>query len=86
MAARKWSDLSARSRRLIIAGAVVEGVLKTAALVDIKRRPASQIRGSKWIWVPVVMVVNSFGGAPLAYFVFGRRRQPRRAPGRPAPA
>lgn len=81
MAARKWSDLSTRSRRLIIAGAVAEGILKTAALIDIKRRPASQIRGSKSIWAPVVIVVNSFGGAPLAYFIFGRRRQRRPRPG-----
>ena len=74
MAGRKWSDLSPRTRRLIIAGAAVETSLKAAALVDIKRRPASQIRGSKWIWAPAVTVINSFGLAPLAYFVFGRRR------------
>jgi hypothetical protein len=80
MAARRWSDLNTRSRRLIITAAVSEGILKTAALIDIARRPASQIRGSKWIWAPVVVVVNSFGGAPLAYFAFGRRRQPRSQP------
>jgi Phospholipase_D-nuclease N-terminal len=74
VAGRKWSDLSPRTRRLIIVGAAVETSLKAAALVDIKRRPASQIRGSKWVWVPVVTVVNSAGLAPLAYFVFGRRR------------
>jgi hypothetical protein len=74
MAARKWSDLSPRSRRLIIGAAVAEGILKTAALIDIKRRPASQIRGSKKVWAAAVVAVNSFGGAPLAYFVFGRRR------------
>ena len=74
MAARKWSDLSKRSRRLLIAAGVAEACLKTAALVDMTRRPAGQIRGSKWIWAPVVVIVNSFGGAPLAYFAFGRRR------------
>jgi hypothetical protein len=74
MAARKWSDLSPGSRRLIIAAAAAEGVLKTAALVDIVRRPNSEIRGSKWVWAPVVVLVNSFGAAPLAYFAFGRRR------------
>jgi len=73
-AKKRWSDLSQRSRRLILAGAVAEGCLKTAALIDIKRRPASQVRGPKWIWATVVVVVNSFGGAPLAYFAFGRRR------------
>ena len=71
---RRWSDLSQRTRRLIIAGAAVETSLKAAALVDIKRRPASEIRGSKWVWVPAVTIVNSAGLAPLAYFVWGRRR------------
>jgi hypothetical protein len=73
-ARRQWSDLSIRTRRLIIAAAAAEGVLKAAALADIRRRPADQIRGSKWVWVPVVMFVNSCGAAPISYFVFGRRR------------
>jgi hypothetical protein len=74
MADRRWGDLSPRTRQLITVGAVVEGILKVAALVDIARRPAGQIRGPKWAWVPTVLLVNSFGGAPLAYFAFGRRR------------
>ena len=74
MAGKKWSDLSQRSRRLIIVGAAVETSLKTAALVDMKRRPASEIRGSKWMWVPALTIVNSAGLAPLAYFLWGRRR------------
>jgi hypothetical protein len=77
MAARRQrSHLSERSRRLIIAAAVAEGCLKIAALIDIKRRPASQIRGPKWLWAAVVAIVNSFGAIPLSYFAFGRR-QPR---------
>jgi hypothetical protein len=74
MAKRKWSDLSKRTQRLIIVGAAVETSLKAAALVDIKRRPASEIRGSKWMWIPAVTIVNSAGLAPLAYFLYGRRR------------
>jgi hypothetical protein len=74
MAKRRWSDLSPRTRRLIVAGAAAEGSLKLAALIDIKRRPASQIRGSKWLWATAVVLINSFGGAPLLYFAFGRRR------------
>ncbi len=38
MAARKWNDLSQRNRRLIVAAAVAEASLKTAALIDIKRQ------------------------------------------------
>ena len=75
-AKRKWSDLSDRSRKLIITVAVAEGILKVAALIDIKRRPASQIRGPKWLWAPVVAVVNSAGVVPISYFVFGRRQPP----------
>jgi hypothetical protein len=74
MASRKWGELSSRSRGLIIAAAATETALKAAALVDLKRRPASEIRGSKWLWAPAVTLVNSFGLAPLAYFVFGRKK------------
>jgi len=54
----------------------VEGRLKIAALIDIKRRPASQIRGPKWLWAAVVTVVSSAGLLPISYFVFGRKRPP----------
>jgi hypothetical protein len=74
MAARKWSDLSKRNRRLIAGAAVAEAGLKAAALADIKRRPAVEIRGPKWMWAVIVVVVNSFGLAPLSYFLLGRRR------------
>jgi hypothetical protein len=74
MADGKWSDLNPRARQLIVAAAVVDGVLKTAALVDIKRRPASQIRGSKWVWASAILLINSAGGLPVAYFAYGRRQ------------
>jgi hypothetical protein len=70
---RRWSDLSERNRRLVVVGAAVEGVLKTAALIDLRRRPAGEIRGRTWIWATVVTLANSLGVVPLAYFLFGRR-------------
>jgi len=70
---RGWNDLSEGTRRLIIVTAVVDSILKGAALIDIKRRPANQIRGPKWLWVPVIAVVNSAGVVPISYFLFGRR-------------
>jgi hypothetical protein len=72
--ARRWSDLSERSRRLIITTAIAEAFLKTAVLIDIRRRPASQIRGSKPMWIVAAVLVNSAGVGPLSYFAFGRRR------------
>jgi hypothetical protein len=47
---KKWNDLSTGARRLIVAGGVIEGVLKAAALFDLVRRPASEVRGSKPKW------------------------------------
>jgi hypothetical protein len=68
-----WNDLSPRTRKLIIVGAVAEAGLKAAALLDLKRRPADQVRGSKRAWASA-MFLNSAGLIPLSYFVFGRRR------------
>lgn len=72
--ARRWSDLSERNRKLIIATAVGEALLKAAVLIDIRRRPASQIRGSKRMWIVAAVLVNSAGVGSLSYFAFGRRR------------
>jgi hypothetical protein len=79
MARRQGSDLSQRTRRLLTITAVAEGMLKLAALIDLKRRPASQVRGPKWIWATVLTVVSSAGVVPISYFVFGRR-PPRSQP------
>jgi hypothetical protein len=76
VARRQWSDLSERTRRLLAIAAVAEGILKVAALIDLKRRPAGQVRGPKWLWATVVTVVGSAGVVPISYFLFGRR-QPR---------
>jgi hypothetical protein len=78
MAARsRWNDLSEGRRRLLMVAAAAEGILKLAALIDIRRRPASQIRGPKWLWASAVTVVSSAGVLPLSYFIFGRRQSAR---------
>ena len=72
--ARRWSELSPRNRKLIIAAGVAETALKVAVLVDLRRRPPSEIRGSRRAW-SAAMLVNSAGLIPLSYFAFGRRRE-----------
>jgi hypothetical protein len=72
-AGRRWNDLSERTRRLIVVGGVLEGIVKIAALADLRRRPAADIRGPKWLWAVVLVVANSVGLVPLAYFRLGRR-------------
>ena len=72
MAKKKWSELSKGKRRLIVVAGVAEAGLKAAMLIDLKRRPADQVRGSKWLWTPLAFV-NLVG--PVSYFAFGRRGQ-----------
>ena len=71
---RRWSDLSPRTRRFIVVGGVFEGIVKTVALVDLRRRPAAEVRGSKRAWATAIVLVNSVGAVPVAYFLLGRRR------------
>ncbi len=74
MAKKSWDELSPRTRRLIVVGATLEGLLKIAALVDLARRPAEEVRGSKPRWAVAIVLVNSVGALPIAYCVYGRRR------------
>jgi hypothetical protein len=75
MAKKRWHDLSPRTRQIIVAAAAIEGALKVAALVDLKQRPAEQVHGSKMTWAATIILVNSGGAVPVAYFLKGRRRQ-----------
>ncbi|HEY1916894.1 MAG TPA: hypothetical protein VGH27_15095 [Streptosporangiaceae bacterium] len=71
---KRWSDLSSRTRKLIVGAGAIEAILKTVVLIDIRRRPASQIRGSKRLWVVAALLVNSAGLGSLSYLLFGRRQ------------
>ncbi len=68
---KQWKDLSGTQRAAIVAGATVEIVVTTAALVDLVRRPKAAVRGPKWLWA-ASFVVQPVG--PLTYFAVGRRR------------
>lgn len=70
MTNKKWSDLSTWQKRLIGVVGAVEAVMTVAALVDLGRRPASQVRGPKAAW-RIGAFVQPVG--PIAYFVVGRR-------------
>jgi glyoxylase-like metal-dependent hydrolase (beta-lactamase superfamily II) len=74
VAKRRWQDLSPGTRRFIVVAGTLEGILKIAALVDLRRRPAQQIRGRKPLWATAIVLVNSVGAVPAAYFLVGRRK------------
>jgi hypothetical protein len=71
---QKWHNLSPRTRKLVVVGTLFEGVLKLVALMDLKRRPAAKVKGSKARWTLAVLLVNSVGAVPIAYLLYGRRR------------
>ncbi|MFC5789893.1 PLDc_N domain-containing protein [Agromyces tardus] len=68
---RNWSDLSPQQRTGMIVAGAVQLALAAAAWTDLARRPAEQVNGPKGVWA-VVIAVNFVG--PIAYLVFGRRR------------
>ncbi|MCD4535621.1 hypothetical protein LRP67_16130 [Nocardioides sp. cx-169] len=72
MAKKKWSDLTRRQRRIIVAASLVEVVLTTAASRDLASRPADQVRGPKPLWA-LSFAVQPFG--PVAYLLAGRVRR-----------
>ena len=46
--------------------------LDVIALIDLYRRPAARVvSGNKWIWLAIVLLVNTFGA--IIYLVAGRR-------------
>jgi NADH:ubiquinone oxidoreductase subunit 6 (subunit J) len=52
--------------------AVVQITLDVIALVDLYRRPVKQVvLGNKWIWVAIVLLVNTVGA--IIYLVVGRK-------------
>lgn len=73
MQKKRWSELSPRVRRGIVIGGTIEGVLKIAALADLARRPANEINGTKARWATAIVLINSMGIVPVAYFRYGRR-------------
>ena len=68
-----WRELTPRQQQaMMIRGALQLGLL-SAALSDLRRRPASQIRGPKALWA-VISFANYLGAGPIAYFLLGRRQ------------
>jgi hypothetical protein len=71
-----WRDRTSKQRLRIILQAGIQLGLLVAALYDLRKRPADQIKGPKRIWA-LVCGVNYLGLGPIAYFLIGRRRSPR---------
>jgi hypothetical protein len=69
---KKWSDLTTKQKVPFVLRGIVQVALLAATLADIYRRPAEEIRGSKWLWSAAAFV-NFMGIGPITYFAFGRK-------------
>ena len=69
----RWKSLDPRVRKALMVIGTVDATLRVVALTDLARRPAADVRGSKWKWAIVLTLANSAGIVPLTYFVRGRR-------------
>jgi hypothetical protein len=67
---KKWSDLTSGQQAAVIATGAVQLSLAAAAWIDLARRPAEEIEGSKAKWAALI-AINWVG--PIAYFARGRK-------------
>jgi hypothetical protein len=68
---KSWNDLTSSQKGALSVAGVVQTMLLVLALVDLRRRPAEQINGSKRLWT-MVAFINFVG--PISYFLLGRKR------------
>ena len=71
---KSWRTTDPRVRQAILLIGAFEAGLKTAALVDLARRPRQAVRGSKAGWAAAIVFINSAGAVPIIYLLRGRRR------------
>ncbi len=70
MAKKSWAELSPIQQKSILAAAALEVVVTSIAMRDLRRRPHTQVRGPKVVWL-LLQAVQPFG--PIAYLLLGRR-------------
>lgn len=70
MTRRRWTDLTPQQQTGVLVVGSVQLSLAATAWVDLARRPAAEVNGSKLRWA-LVIAINFLG--PAAYFRWGRR-------------
>ncbi len=65
--------MNEKQKRILIVVLVIHVIVLNLTWRDLRRRPASAVRGKKRVW-RVASTMNTTGS--VAYWLFGRRRQP----------
>ncbi|WP_405099813.1 PLD nuclease N-terminal domain-containing protein [Oceanobacillus sp. FSL H7-0719] len=56
---------------LVLPFIFIQGILLIIAIIDWAKQEDST-RGNRWVWFFVIVFINTIG--PIAYFIFGRRK------------
>ena len=70
---RRWQDLSSQQKTIVLLAVLLNTVIASFTWRDLRRRPASLVRGPKVLWRAWSML-NTTGS--VAYWLVGRRRVP----------
>ncbi|MFP4417751.1 MAG: PLDc N-terminal domain-containing protein [Chitinispirillaceae bacterium] len=68
----KWKDMPGWKKVFFVMMGIIQIALLAAALLDIRKRSAEDIRGSKKLWT-MLSFINFIG--PLLYFKCGRKSE-----------
>lgn len=74
---RSWNELSSCQKATVATLSAVELALTTISLIDLVKRPSSQIHGNKLLWAFGVFVQPV---GPIAYLAWGRTAGGAEAP------
>ncbi len=67
---KQWSDLSLPGKLAMVVIGVIEALMTTYALRDLRSRDRSSLRGPKWLWM-LICLVQPVG--PVVYITIGRK-------------
>jgi hypothetical protein len=71
MVKKRWQDLTVMEKVGVALMGALQLLLLAAALWDIRRQPADEIKGNKRWWTAAAFV--NFVG-PISYFLFGKKK------------
>lgn len=65
------AQLSSNLWAFVLPLGLLELILLVFALVDVIRRGPEQLRGSKLMWILIILLITTLG--PICYFILGRK-------------
>jgi hypothetical protein len=75
--------MTEKQKRVLIVALIIHVIMLNLTWRDLRRRPASAVRGKKRVW-RLASMANTSGS--VAYWLFGRRRLPQAETGAVAEA